>query len=609
MHKQLHSKMPAMRQHASAAIFLVFFFGLSFAEQNLAEVQERNSTCMKTLLRNYQALPIQLNANENCIWEIKGERDMNETIRLIFSYVEFSPLSSCDEEYIEVYDGPSTNSSVLGKICRTQDSVFHSSSSTLTFRISTDSTNFTRKIHAFYYYISPETPVCGGYFTSPEGTFTSPNYPKKHPPFTYCVWHIETEPYTKINLIFKEIFIEIDEKCRYDFIAIYDGPRSDSPLIKKVCGRLTPTFTSSSNAMTIVMSADYANSYRGFSARYTTIPISQPNTSLSCSSDNMIITLSKFYLASLNYNASFLHLNDQTCKPISYNPVIFSFPINSCGTIKKTEGQSISYSNVVTAYPTGIVVTRQKKVEIVVKCIMENNSTVEVVYVTESEHLDNTTTAGRYNLSMSFYETDSFSKPVFETPYFVDLNQMLYAQISLHSSDPNLAVFVDTCTASPDLNSKSPKYDLVKSGCTKDDTFMAYPILEHFGRFRFRSFRFLKHYPSVYLHCEVLICDSKDSNSRCTKGCISRQKREISSYKWKGDAVIGPLKLKREGNSMDRSDISSEVHPEESVNAQPQILYILAFVVLATNTVLLVGLAAKRLITRESGYRYQKLSY
>lgn len=72
--------------------------------------------------------------------------------------------------------------------------------------------------------------------------------------------------------------IEVDENCRFDFLAIYDGPRSDSPLIKKVCGRLTPTFTSSSNAMTIVMSTDYANSYRGFSARYTTIPVSQPNS-------------------------------------------------------------------------------------------------------------------------------------------------------------------------------------------------------------------------------------------------------------------------------------------------------------------------------------------
>uniref|UniRef100_A0A2D4PH65 ZP domain-containing protein n=1 Tax=Micrurus surinamensis TaxID=129470 RepID=A0A2D4PH65_MICSU len=82
---------------------------------------------------------------------------------------------------------------------------------------------------------------------------------------------------------------------------------------------------------------------------------------------------------------------------------------------------------------------------------------------------------------------------------------------------------------------------------------MTYPILEHYGRFRFRSFRFLKHYPSVYLRCEILICDSKDSNSRCTKGCISRHKREISSYKWKGDAVIGPLRLKREESSMDRS--------------------------------------------------------
>ncbi|XP_032081477.1 CUB and zona pellucida-like domain-containing protein 1 [Thamnophis elegans] len=514
---------------------------------------ERNTTCVKTLTKSFQAIPIQLNANENCIWEIKGESDTNQTIRLIFSYIEFSPLSSCDEEYIEIYDGPSTNSSVIGKICRTKESAFHSSASALTFRISTASTNFTRKIYALYYYISPDTPRCGGYLTGPEGTFTSPNYPKKHQPMTYCVWHIETKPYTQINLIFKDILIEMDENCRFDFVAIFDGPTSDSPLIKKVCGYLTPTFKSSSNAMTIVLSTDYANSYRGISARYTTTPISQPNTSLSCSSDRMTITLSDFYLASLNYNASFLYLNDQTCKPISYNPVVFSFPINSCGTIKKTEGQSITYSNIVTALPAGVIITHQKKVEIVAKCIMENNSTVEVVYVTESEHLDNTTAVGRYNLSMSFYETDSFSKPIVETPYFVDLNQMLYAQISLHSSDPNLVVFVDTCTASPDLNSKSPKYDLVRTGCTKDDSFMAYPILEHYGRFRFRSFRFLKHYPSVYLHCEVLICDSKNSNSRCTKGCISRHKRGISSYKWKGDAVIGPLRLKGEESSMDRS--------------------------------------------------------
>ncbi|XP_063163887.1 CUB and zona pellucida-like domain-containing protein 1 [Candoia aspera] len=524
--------------------------------------------------------------------------------------LRFDPSSSCDKEYIEIYDGPSTNSSILGKVCHTQESIpiFHSSSSTLTFRISTDSNIFTRNIHAFYYFISPESPNCGGYLPGPDGTFSSPNYPKKHPPFTYCVWHIQTEPYTKINLTFSEIFLEMDVNCRYDFLAIYDGPTASFPLIKKACGRVAPTFESSSNAMTIVMSTDYANSYRGFSAHYTSIPITEANTSLSCSSDRMTITVSKLYLASLNYNASSLLLNDQTCRPIAYNPVIFSFPINSCGTVKKTEGQSISYSNVITAYPIGDVVTRQKKVEIVVKCVMENNSTVEVVYVTEHEHLENTSAVGRYNLSMSFYETDSFFRPILESPYYVDLNQMLYAQISLHSSDPNLVVFVDTCTASPDLNPTSPKYDLVKNGCTKDDTYLAYPILKHYGRFKFRSFRFLEYYSSVYLHCEVLICDSKNLNSRCTKGCISRHKREISSYKWKGDAVIGPLRLKRDESSMDRSATSSEIYPEESLNAQPQILYILAFVVLATNAVLLVGLAAKRLITRETGYRYQKLN-
>lgn len=79
-------------------------------------------------------------------------------------------------------------------------------------------------------------------------------------------------------LFFSVSRLEMDDNCRFDFLAIFDGPTSDSPLIKKLCGHSTPTFKSSSNAMTIVMSTDYANSYRGFSAQYTTTPISQPNS-------------------------------------------------------------------------------------------------------------------------------------------------------------------------------------------------------------------------------------------------------------------------------------------------------------------------------------------
>lgn len=103
-------------------------------------------------------------------------------------------------------------------------------------------------------------------------------------------------------------------------------------------------------------------------------------------------------------------------------------------------------------------------VQIVAKCIMENNSTVEVIYVTENNLIKNTTSVGKYNVSMSFYDSDSFSNPVLQSPYYVELNQTLFAQVSLHSTDPDLLVFVDTCVASPQPDFGSVTYDLIRSG-------------------------------------------------------------------------------------------------------------------------------------------------
>ncbi|XP_054838251.1 CUB and zona pellucida-like domain-containing protein 1 [Eublepharis macularius] len=588
---------------------LVLFFGWTLAVNNLVESQG-NTECGGILSEPYKALPIEVNANETCTWYI--EKDVDQNIRIIFSYFQFNPSSICDRENIIVYDGSSTNSSFLGQICNSHQSVpvFESSSNALTFQLSTDSTAFKRAVFVFYYFISPDSVEnCGGRLQSPEGSFTSPNYPSPHPPFTYCVWHIQTEANSKINLTFSEIFVEMDENCRFDFVAIYDGVMTNTGLIKQVCGLAKPTFESSSNFMTVVLSTDYANSYRGFSAHYTSIPIptTQPNTSLRCSSDTITVILSKSYLDSLGYNDNDLVLNDPTCRPSASNPVMFSFPFNSCGTIKETQNHTISYINTITASPAGVVITRQKRVEIVVKCIMENNSTVEVMYVTETDVTQNTSALGRYNLSMSFYESDLFSKPILDSPYYVDLNQTLYAQVTLHSSDANLLVFVDTCIASPNPNFGSPNYDLVRSGCAKDNTYVAYPVLEHYGRFRFSSFKFLRSHPTVYLHCEVLICDSNDPNSRCTNGCITRQKREISSYKWKGEAMVGPLRLKSDHSSVDRSDSAAQVYPEKSQNAPAKGLYILTSVVLVTNAILLAGLAAKRFFNWQQGYSYQKL--
>ncbi|NXX83663.1 CUZD1 protein, partial [Urocolius indicus] len=565
--------------------------------------------CGTSLQDLSKALKIELNADANCVWQI--QRNANQTIRIIFSYFKFAPSSSCETESIKVYDGPSTNSSLLGQICNDTDAVpvLESSSGSLTFLITTNSVTFTRNFFVFYYYFSAEknTDNCGGQLTGANGTFTSPNYPARYPEFTYCVWHIQTAKNSKIKLQFQDFFLELDPKCQFDFTAIYDGLSTTTGLIGKRCGLGPSVFESSSNVLTVVLSTDYANSYRGFSAQYTSDPLPvEPDALLICSSESMKIVLSKSYLASFGYNETHVQLNDPSCSPVTTDSVVFSFPLGSCGTTKKDEGQSITYTNIITLSASGDVITRRKNIQIVAKCQMEHNSTLEVIYITENNIIQNTSAVGRYNVSLSFYHSDSFSKPVHQSPYYVDLNQTLFAQVSLHSTDPNLLLFVDTCTASPQPDFGSLTYDLIRSGCTKDDTVVTYPPLQHYGRFAFQAFRFLQSFPSVYLQCDILICDSNDTNSRCTQGCSSRQKRATSSYVWKTNTVVGPIRLKGDLRAAHGSGSLTKADAEETPKLQQSGFYTLSFVALISNVIIVVAVILKY-HKRPAGYGYQRI--
>lgn len=91
------------------------------------------------------------------------------------------------------------------------------------------------------------------------------------------------------------------------------------------------------------------------------------------------------------------------------------------------------------------------------------------------------------------------------------------------------------------------------SRCIQDETCDVYPLSRHHARFQFNAFKFLRSLSSVYLQCEVLICDSSDHQSRCHQGCVSRRKRDISSYKWKANSIIGPIRLKRDRSTSGNS--------------------------------------------------------
>lgn len=154
------------------------------------------------------------------------------------------------------------------------------------------------------------------------------------------------------------------------------------------------------------------------------------------------------------------------------------------------------------------MITRQKLLQIVVTCEMEYNSTVEIMYITEDDIIQNQSVLGKYNTSLALYESDSFENLVQESPYYVDLNQTLFVQATLHTSDPSLVVFLDTCRASPTSDFASPTYDLISSGY----------VLVYFPA----DFFFL----SLFLMC---VCVMRERVNVHTCTCQARGRHQLSS--------------------------------------------------------------------------------
>ncbi|XP_051722941.1 deleted in malignant brain tumors 1 protein-like isoform X32 [Ctenopharyngodon idella] len=158
----------------------------------------------------------------------------------------------------------------------------------------------------------------------------------------------------------------------------------------------------------------------------------------------------------------------------------------------------------------------------------------------------NNTRMGRFNASIAFYTSSSFYQQIYDSPYEVNLNQLLYVQVKLNRPDNSLDLFLDTCVASPNPSDfKDRSFDLLRNGCPRDNTYYSYTSGQHYyAQFSFRAFKVLRTHAYVYLQCKVIICPDNDYNSRCRQGCRFRRKRSLDSTYHTNTVTLGPIKLK-----------------------------------------------------------------
>ncbi|XP_059708279.1 deleted in malignant brain tumors 1 protein-like [Haemorhous mexicanus] len=314
--------------------------------------------------------------------------------------------------------------------------------------------------------------TCGDILFKSSGTFQSPSLNPSDK--ADCLWQIHVTDNFLIALSFDNI--QLQGGCQNEYIEIYDGPPKSSPLLGRICSSSHLTYTSSSNFMSVRFYSDSRYSSGSFRAQYQSFPADQ-NTTLLCLPTYMYAVVDRHYLQSQGYSVESISLADPECRPkITSTEVIFNISYSHCGTSRQGNNETITYSNVIKVPAPGKVIKRQKDLHLHISCKMLQNTWVQVMYIADDVIDVNKTQYGRYDVSLTFYNSSSFQWPVHDFPYYVDMNQNLFLQASLHSSDQNLTVFVDTCVASPNSSDfKTLVYELSKSGCASDPSYALFP--------------------------------------------------------------------------------------------------------------------------------------
>ena len=107
-----------------------------------------------------------------------------------------------------------------------------------------------------------------------EGSFQSPNYPNHYPNEATCQWIIEIpndiiaqKPF--ITLEFKNFSVEMESRCNYDKVLVYDGRESNNTLMWSFCGHNTrPPIHATSGKMLVKFISDEYVTETGFIATF-----------------------------------------------------------------------------------------------------------------------------------------------------------------------------------------------------------------------------------------------------------------------------------------------------------------------------------------------------
>ncbi|XP_077993791.1 cubilin-like [Glandiceps talaboti] len=208
--------------------------------------------------------PSNYNDNEECIWKITVEHGYHITLTFDTSF-GVSGGTGCDQDYVEVRDGPDGDSPLIGLYCGTTAPVGVKSSSDV-MRVKFHSNSATSDVG----FQATWQTACGANFTEATDRITSPGYGiRDYPNSLDCEYVISFEDNQPLIITFDAVFgIEDHPLCGYDYLAIYSGTDSTGELLVQLCGTETPDSLAIFGPAFIKFHTDRSNTADGFGLNY-----------------------------------------------------------------------------------------------------------------------------------------------------------------------------------------------------------------------------------------------------------------------------------------------------------------------------------------------------
>ncbi|KAJ8024249.1 Bone morphogenetic protein 1 [Holothuria leucospilota] len=245
---------------------------------------------------------------------------------------------NCIYDYVEIYDGTSSQAPLFGRWCgQSSPPVIISSNSRLFMLFVSDGSVQESGFSATITMVdnthvedvaTPDPNTCYKALDGETGLFSSPGYPEKYINHLDCVYVITTNEESTLQMRFLSFDVEPSVNCVYDYVEVRDGSTTVAPVLGRYCGGAgngpPDIIESEGSSLYILFHTDYSERFTGFNAEYIISSIGFPsigsdgdsNSGITVCDGTIVTTAKSGVIVSHDVELSNSYLTQQTCHVI-----------------------------------------------------------------------------------------------------------------------------------------------------------------------------------------------------------------------------------------------------------------------------------------------------